>query len=109
MKAIFWCALLTLVFVGSLSAQARDKRTDDRQPASMPRVEKPVTAQPLAGDPIPGCSECVAEGGRGVCYESYSIHDSNWADCIGGQRCWYMPGSGLYCIPYCSESRCLVV
>jgi hypothetical protein len=110
MKAIFWYALLTLLFAGSLSAQVRDKRTDDRQPACPARAEKDVTVQPLAGGGWPGCSECAAdENNIAVCYDSVSIHDANWSPCTGGQVCYYMPGAGIYCRPDCGGSRCYVV
>ena len=109
MKAIFWYALLTLLFAGGLSAQVRDKRTDDRQPASPLRIEKPVTAQPLAGGGWPGCQECVMEEDfMAHCYESESIHDANWSPCTGGQVCFYMPGAGTLCIPDCGGTRCYV-
>lgn len=53
------------------------------------------------------CSGCdVGQDGIASCYAADA---GDWADCAGGQMCFYDPGLGWYCEPYCGQNRCLYV
>jgi hypothetical protein len=50
-----------------------------------------------------GCYDCTAGTGAGAeCYTGGRY----WRDCEGGSICWYMPGGGVQCQPYCGRHRC---
>lgn len=50
-----------------------------------------------------GCYDCDTMPGTGAtCYTD----GRHWADCQGGSICWYMPGVGWHCEPYCGRRRC---
>lgn len=52
-----------------------------------------------------GCADCSAYGSSATCDRPGQY----WADCQGGSRCWYLPGAGWHCEPYCGSRRCYSV
>jgi len=54
------------------------------------------------------CAECeITENHEGVCY--WDVPGAAWADCAGGQYCYWDGALGWKCEPYCGKNRCLYI
>jgi hypothetical protein len=65
----------------------------------------------VASDALAACYECDLDpySGDAVCTYHEEVNAGLWADCEGGQTCFYLPGGGWWCTPYCSRHRCYLV
>jgi hypothetical protein len=64
----------------------------------------------VASDALAACYECsVDQEGVASCTWEEEVNAGLWANCEGGQICFYMPGGGRICLPFCGSGRCFLV
>jgi hypothetical protein len=68
--------------------------------------EPGVTGQ---NDDTPKCVECSRDQFNAYCDSDVGFDRQRWADCKGGQVCYWDSLQGWLCQPDCGGTRCYIV
>jgi len=55
------------------------------------------------------CQECSRDTENAYCSAAQSFSEQRWANCQGGQVCYWDAAGGWYCEPDCGGTRCYIV